>query len=61
MYWNCVLANWPWRRGLQNSMETVSNRLMGMALIDKASASEAQACGHGAWSMTAPHEQEIPR
>lgn len=48
MYWNCVLANWPWKRGRQNSMETVNNRLMGMALIDKASASEARACGHGA-------------
>lgn len=50
MYWNCVLANWPWKRGRQNSMETVNNRLMGMALIDKASASEARACGHGAWA-----------
>ncbi len=30
--------------GRQNSMETMNNRLMGTALIDKASPSEARGC-----------------
>jgi len=53
MYWNCVLANWPWRRGCRNIMQTVNNRLMGMALIDKASASEAKL-------VVMEREREIP-